>query len=291
MPNTNKQALFTLYLAAFLLACNGLFAKGIPLDASSITQLRSVVAVVAVSVFLLLCRKTLSLPTRNDYFKTYFVGILLGLHWVTFFAAMQISSIAIGMVALFSYPVITVLLEPAVNKQRPKAKDIIAAAVVLLGVFIMMPENNGSGSWQLNANTAAGVGLGLMSAVLFSVRNVIQGRILTNIDASSSILHQLLIIGLLLIPFVDWSAAQSLAGIDIAKLIVLGAVTTAIAHILLASSLRYLPAKSVAMIGCIQPPLGALFGWLILSEMVSTQVFLGGAIVLSVAVYETWQSR
>ena len=291
MPENNRKALATLYLSALLLSCNGLFANGIPLNATSLSQLRSVIAVLALVVFYLIRKQTLTLPSGRDYLRTYFLGILMGLHWITFFAAMQVSSVAIGMVAIFSYPVITVILEPALNKQLPKISDIIAGLVVLLGISIMVPESNSSGSWQANETTLMGVGLGLISALLFSIRNTLQGRLIKNIDAGSSSLHQFLIIGLILIPFVDWQATSQLTTDNYIKLLVFGVVTTALAHSLLVSALRSLSAKSVAMIGCIQPPLGALLAWLILNEHVSLQVFFGGAIVLSVALYETWQSR
>lgn len=290
MINANRKALLTLYVSAVLLSCNGLFANGIALDATSLSQLRSVIAVVALVCFYVWRRQRLSLPRKRDYLRTYCLGVLLGLHWVTFFGAMQAASVAIGMIAIFSYPVMTVILEPALDKKLPKLSDIIAGLVVLIGISIMVPESTATG-WQANTTTATGVGLGLISALLFAIRNTLQGRLLHNIDASTSTLHQFFIIGLMLMPFVDWPATAALVTADIGKLLVLGVITTAIAHSLLVAALRSLPAKSVAMIGCIQPPLGALLAWLILGEALSLQVFIGGAIVLSVALWETWRSR
>ncbi|MFA7553207.1 MAG: DMT family transporter [Spongiibacteraceae bacterium] len=287
MPQNHTRSLLSLYLAAILLSCNGLFAKGIPLDSVSIAQLRSIVAVIAVLVLFSVQRKSWRLPSSSDYIKTYCLGALLGLHWITFFASMQVSTVAIGMVALYSYPVITVIIEPALDKKWPHLSDIFAALIVLIGVLVMIPETSSEGGWQLNTTTLAGVGLGLISAVLFSVRNTLQRRLLTNIDASSSTLHQFLIIGVVLIPFVDWESVSTFKPYNYAQIIGLGVVTTALAHSLLVASLRHLSAKTVAMIGCIQPPVAALIAWLVLGEQPVLLVIIGGAIVLSVAVFET----
>ena len=40
------------------------------------------------------------------------VRCFAGNDWVSYFYAMQVSSVAIGVVALYTYPVITVFLEP-----------------------------------------------------------------------------------------------------------------------------------------------------------------------------------
>ena len=37
-------------------------------------------------------------------------GVLIAIHWVTYFVALQLSSVAIGMLSLFTYPVITAIL-------------------------------------------------------------------------------------------------------------------------------------------------------------------------------------
>ena len=57
MPHNNPHSRFglpILYLAIFLLSLAGLFAKLIPLDALSITQLRTCVAALGLAIFAML---------------------------------------------------------------------------------------------------------------------------------------------------------------------------------------------------------------------------------------------
>ena len=62
--------------------------------------------------FMLLRGEKLLLNCLKDYGIAILLGIIMAVHWVMYFASMQYSSVSVGMIALFTFPVITVLLEP-----------------------------------------------------------------------------------------------------------------------------------------------------------------------------------
>ncbi|VAW66902.1 hypothetical protein MNBD_GAMMA09-3121 [hydrothermal vent metagenome] len=279
----SKNSLGILYMAVFLLALNGLFSKLIPLDAVTITQLRSVLAAVSLTVFALLLKREPRLETARQYSGVYFTGVILGLHWITFFHSMQVSTVAIGMLSLFTYPVITVVLEAFFNKKRVSFVDVIAAVLVLLGVLIMVKED----LHQLDSDAVQGVFWGVISALLFSVRNLLQKYCFPSVPSDRLILHQVIVVAVLLFVFIDFSSVARLQVNDWFMLILLGAISTAAAHSLLSFSLKHISAKSTAMISCLQPLFAAVFAWLFLSETPTQSVVLGGLIIISVALYES----
>ncbi|WP_352289165.1 hypothetical protein, partial [Psychrobacter sp. GW64-MNA-CIBAN-0177] len=85
--------------------------------------------------------------------------------------AMQLSSVAIGMIAFFTYPVMTVLIEPLINKTQLKLVDVISGIAVLAGVIMLIPEAN------LNNDTTLGIIVGVISAALFTCRNLLHKRV------------------------------------------------------------------------------------------------------------------
>lgn len=123
--NNSSHNLGILYFALFLLALNGLFSKLIPLDAVSITLIRSVIAAIALFTFASLRARNAKLGSLKQYLGVYGIGILMGLHWVFFFASMQMSTVAIGMLSLFTYPMMTVLLEPLFTKKKLSLTDVL----------------------------------------------------------------------------------------------------------------------------------------------------------------------
>jgi len=279
----SKHGLSILYIAVFLLSLNGLFSKVIPLDAVSVTQLRSVMAAVALLIFAYARKRTWRLNGFKEYAGVYLVGVILGLHWISFYHSMQISTVAIGMLSLFTYPVITVMLEPVFSKNKIQLSDIVAAFIVFAGILIMVGDDLD----QFDSAAMQGVFWGVISAFLFSIRNLLQKYNHSAVSSDGLILHQVIAISFMLLLFIDVDAVSSLDSKDWLLLIALGSISTAAAHSLLSFSLKYLAAKSIAMISCLQPLAAAIFAWLILDEEPALGVIIGGLVIVSVAFYES----
>ena len=108
----------------------------------------------------------LNLARRKDYFIGIGLGLLMAAHWVSYFAAMQYSSVSVGMIALFTFPVITVLIEPFFEGIRLVWQDILSAVVVLFGIFLIVPEVS------IDNDVTLGIVVGIGSAVLYALRNL-----------------------------------------------------------------------------------------------------------------------
>ncbi|MDM3870703.1 DMT family transporter [Porticoccus sp. W117] len=288
----NHQGWLALYSKILLLSLNGLFAKAIPLDATTMSQLRSVIAVLGLLLFCWLQGVSWRLRDWRQALGVYGLGVFLGLHWITYFHAMQVSTVAVGMLALFSYPVLTILLEPLFRSGRGKYRlrfgDVMAGLLVLVGLVVMVWDQ-----LQLSQGSpiVAGCLWGVLSALLFAVRNLVLKHHYSDVPSGKMILHQILAVALMLALFVDGGQVAQMNSDQWLLLLLLGLVTTAGAHTLLAVCLKRLPAKTVSIIGCSQPVLGAVLAWLLLGESVSGWVIAGGAIILSVAIYESLQQR
>lgn len=191
------------------------------------------------------------------------------------------------MLAMFSFPMITIFLEPLFTGQGWKAGDILAGVVMLAGLSIMVTEGqvNSSGSITF------GVLWGVLSAVLFSLRNLFQKYHFNQVSSDCLMFHQVVAVAMMLALFVDYPRVHSLPGVDFLKIALLGVFSTAGAHTLLVYSLKQLPAKSVALISCLQPVIAALLAWYVIQEVPGPSVLLGGGLVLSVAAYESIQKR
>jgi drug/metabolite transporter (DMT)-like permease len=276
-----------LYLAISLLALTGLYAKLIPLDAISLIQLRGVIATLTLALFGLLRKRRLRLSGPRAYFGVYALGLLLGVHWVTFFHAMQISSVAVGMLAMFSFPMLTIFLEPFFTGQRWQTRDILAGLMTLVGLAVMVIQGRGAAGGSITL----GVLWGVLSALLFALRNLLQKYRFSQVSSDSLMFHQVVAVAVMLALFVDYPRVCALTGVDVLKLVLLGIFSTAAAHTLLVYSLKQLPAKTVALISCLQPVIAALLAWYVVQEVPAPAVLLGGGMVLSVAAYESVQKR
>ncbi|MCK5003147.1 MAG: DMT family transporter, partial [Gammaproteobacteria bacterium] len=235
---SHNEGLLSVHAAVLIFGLTALFSKLIALSAIEITLLRSVFAIAAIAIYIKYRNDSFKLNNKRDYLIALLLGFFLAMHWVTYFHAMQVSSIAIGIISLYTFPVITVFLEPFFHGERPHIKDIISALVILFGIYLLVPE------FSINNQTATGVFWGVLSAFLFAMRNMIHGRYFKTYPARHALFYQTLAVIVLLIPF-SAQVIPEISQTQWLQLAILGIFFTALPHTLFANSLLHLKAKTV----------------------------------------------
>ena len=211
-------------------------------------------------------------------------AVLLGAHWVTYFYALKLSNVAIGMLSMFTFPVITALLEPLFTKSKLNPIHVLLGVMVLLGIYILAPEIN------FESNYLKGILFGVFSAFSYAIRNLILKRHVQAYNGTVLMVQQSLIVSVLLLP-VLFSYDTSNVSSQWPYLIVLGLVTTAIGHSLFISSLKHFSVSTASIIGSAQPIIGIVFAYVFLSEIPTLNTFLGGALIIGTVVIESIRSR
>ncbi|WP_370979273.1 DMT family transporter [Agaribacterium sp. ZY112] len=287
---SQHSALLVLLIANVLMACAGVFSKLIPADAVTITQLRCMLALCCLLPFVLILGGRLKLASKAEVAGVLVLGVLMGGHWASYFQAMQLSTVAVGTLSVFTFPILTVLLEPLFSRKSFSLRDAALAFVAVLGVAILVfDELVLLLSLEAEPSSyALGVLWGGISAFMLSVRNLIQKYCFSTIASPTLMFYQVLVISLMYLPFMDLDRVASLELGDWWNVFLLALFVTSVGHTLFVRSFKYLPAKSVSMISCVQPLIVAYIAWLVLNEQPSAQVYIGGALILLVAFYESW---
>lgn len=275
-----KKSLISLHLTVALLGATALFSKIIPLSATDITFGRSIVAFVVLALIVKVTGSSLKLNNKKDYFVAFGLGVLMAAHWVSYFAAMQYSTISVGMIALFTFPVITVLLEPFFEKIRLVWQDLASALVVLFGIFLIVPDVS------LENDVTLGISVGIFSAFLYALRNLCHRKYFSQYSGAHAMTYQTLVIFMCLLFFTTEELYQA-ESITYLWLAVLGIFLTAIPHALIASSLKHLRVKTFSLVACMQPFYGVILAILVIGETPNWQTIVGGLLVISAAIYET----
>ena len=280
-----QQSLLFLHLSVLIFGGTALFSKLIGLPALDITVYRTGVAAIVLFILLTIQNKKITLATRKDYGIALLLGAVVGVHWVTYFASMQMAGVTIGVIAFFTYPVITVFLEPLLNRstgyKKPQLKDIVIALIVLVGIFLLIPEIH------LGNQVTLGILTGVLSACLFSLRNVLHKNYFSHYSGPHAMFYQTLIVFLMLGLFIEVPLVE-VTSHDWILVLLVGVVFTAAPHALLASSLRHLTATTAGLISCLQPLYASVLAFLLLSEQVELLTIIGGTLVITAALFETW---
>lgn len=212
---------------------------------------------------------------RRDGLLLVGQGALLALHWTAFFQSINVSNVAIGLLSFSSFPLFTAALEPLLLRQRPGWIQVVAALLILPGIYLLVP------SFTLQNSTTAGVAWGLVAGATFallSVANRWLGRIYQSLTIS---LYQDGVAALVLLPALFLAPTAGLLKPEaIVVLLILGIVCTALAHTLFIASMRDITAQSASLLASLEPVWGILFGALLLGDIPTVRTLIGGAIIL-----------
>jgi len=187
---SHNEGLLSVHAAVLIFGVTALFSKLINLYAIEITLLRSIFAIAAIAIYIKYLNESFKLKHKRDYLIASLLGFFLAMHCVTYFHAMHVSSIAIGIISLYTFPVITVFLEPFFHGERPHIQDILSALLILCGIYLLVPE------FSLDNQTATGVFWGVLSAFLFAMRNIIHGRYFKTYPARHALFYQTLAVNI-----------------------------------------------------------------------------------------------
>ncbi|KZZ31610.1 MULTISPECIES: DMT family transporter [unclassified Oleiphilus] len=278
--NIHNKVLLHMHIAALLLGGTALFSKLIPYAAWDIIAYRTLICGLTVFIVALLFKQKLRISTLPVFLLLVFCSMLFTVHWTAYFQAMQLSTVAIGMISMFTFPVMTVFLEPLINKTRLHKADILMGLLVMLGVFMIVPD------FTLENNVTAGVLFGLLSALAVALRNILVSKHLSDISPFTIMFYHAMVSAAILLPFASVSPVE-IKTPDLLALILLGTVFTAIPHTQKTYALRYRSAKSVSMVISLQVVYGSLFAYLLLREGIGFNTLLGGGIILFAALYES----
>lgn len=213
-----------------------------------------------------------------------FTALLTAAHWVSYFHAIQISTVAIGILSLYTFPIMTAFIEPLFDREMIRLGSIILTIIGFFGILLIIPK------FEISNQMTAGVMWGLVSAVLFTARNITVRKTLSHVSSITTMFYQLVIVSVLLLPFVSFQNSL-LVDNRLYLLVLLGVLFTATPHVLLVASLRQLKASTASLILCMHPMYSILFAAIIISEIPSTKVLIGGIIIFGISVYESIRVR
>ena len=208
----------------------------------------------------------------------------MGGHWITYFYSLKFSNVAIGMLSLYTFPVMTALLEPFFVKIKLDPIHIFLGIIVIIGIYILAPEFN------LESSHVQGILLGLLSALFYALRILILKRHVANYNGTMLMMYQLLILTIVLAPFLYFMDTSGIKT-QFPYVLILALVTTAIGHSMFVHSLKYFTSSTASIMTSALPVYGILIAFFFLGEIPSSNVFIGGLLIISTVLIEGIRSR
>ncbi|AQS94191.1 EamA family transporter [Polaribacter sp. BM10] len=284
MQNNYTKNLSVLLLGTLFISTSGVLGRYIAMPAEAIILCRAFLASIFIYIFCKFKKISFKINSAKDKRSFLMGGFLMGAHWVTYFYALKLSNVALAMLSIYTYPIITVFIEPFFSKKKIDGVHILMAILVLVGVYNLIPE------FSIENTYLQGVLLGILSAFFYALRNLMVKEDVKKYNGSMLMFYQMVIISVLLLPtlfFSDYSNIES----QLPWLLLVALLTTAIGHTLMVNSLQHFSATTASIISSIQPIFGIIIAFIFVNEIPSSSTFIGGSLILLTIVIESVRSK
>ncbi len=274
--NDRKKGLLLAHLAVILFGLPGVIGKALPLTPVQLTWTRVTLASLTLFFIIRMHEPVKGLFRSGQMSLVFSTGVLLALHWTAFFLSVKKATVAIGLLSYATFPVFTAFLEPLFLRSRFKAGYVWLALLTFAGLYLMVPE------FKLSNKIFAGLLWGVFSGFSFSLLSIVNKKLSASYKSIFLAFVQDSLAGLLLFPFLF---SQPWAGIkfnlqNLALLLVLGVLCTALAHTLFIKAISLTEARISSLISMLEPVYGIVFGYLFLQEKPDLKTLTGGSLIL-----------
>jgi drug/metabolite transporter (DMT)-like permease len=276
------EHLAAVHLAVFLFGAAGLFGKLVHLPATLIVLGRVGFAAPALYLLLFASGVSVSLKNRIDILGLAATGGLMALHWVAFFRAIQVSTVAVGTLTFSTFPVFTAFLEPLVFRERFRIADAALSVIAFCGVALVIPI------YDFANDIFRGALWGVLAGFTFALLSVANRKFVRRYPGRLVAFYQMVTAAGVLFPFLFVETAALRIG-DLFRLILLGVVFTAVAHSLFIGGMRRVNAHTASVIACLEPVYGILLAALLLGETPTPRILFGGAVILVASAAATFR--
>lgn len=277
MQNDNFKSYALLHLIVFIWGFTAILGALISLEALPLVWWRMSLAVVFIVIYIKIKKIDIKIP-KKTLIGFLFAGLVIALHWLTFFKAIKVSNVSVTLACLSTGAFFTSILEPMLFGKKVVWYEVLFGLIVICGLYII---------FNVEVNYVLGIILALISAFLSALFTVINAKYTKEYMPSVISFYELVGgVGFLSIYLLFSGGFTTdfftLSAEDLGWLILLASVCTAYAFIASVKVMKYLSPYTVMLTVNLEPIYGIILALLIFkdTELMNPMFYVGAAIIL-----------
>lgn len=277
MLSDNTKSYLHLHLIIFIWGFTAILGALISLDALPLVWFRMLFAVGFIAVFIYFKKLPLRV-SKKAFLQFIFAGLIIALHWFTFFKAIKVSNVSVTLACLSTGAFFASLLEPILYGKKIVWYEVFLGILVICGLYII---------FNVEGNYWEGIILALISAFLSALFAVINSKFVKEHDATVISFYELsggvfFFSILLLFGNSFYTDFFQLTTKDFVYLLILSSVCTAYAFIASTAVMKFLSPYTVMLTINLEPIYGIILAMLIFKEkeQMSFEFYIGALIIL-----------
>jgi len=279
---------FVLHFVVLIWGFTGILGGLISLEANEITFFRTGIAFLTLFVLWFLIKGRKLSPKQISWLLI--TGVVVGLHWITFFYAIKISTISIAVVCMSASTLFTSFLEPMLFKRRYYFSELILSIAVGIGVTII---------FGFESQYTWGIIIGLISAFFSALFNVLNGLFVKTMPSHQITMWEMLggfITAAFFLLFTGKFQPElfDVSSTDWLYLTILATVCTSFAFITAVWVMKFVTPFTVSISVNMEPVYTILIALFIdylngtNNEKMSDGFYLGGLIIIAAILIHAW---
>ncbi len=277
MLSDNLKSYLHLHLIVFIWGFTAVLGRLISLEALPLVWFRMLFAVGFIAVYIWIKKIPIQVSPKTAV-KFLFAGIIIALHWFTFFKAIKVSNISVTLACLATGAFFTSLLEPLFYRKKIVWYEVLFGLLVVVGLYII---------FNVEGQFIEGIIIALISAFLSALFAVINSKFVKEHNPTLISFYELgggLIFFSFLLLFTNSSTTTffKLSSEDLIYLFILSSVCTAYAFIASTAIMKFLSPYTVMLTINLEPIYGIILAVLVYKEKetMSPNFYFGALIIL-----------
>ena len=272
-----------LHFIILLWGFTGILGKLIHLDFFHIVWNRLLFALIGLVVAFIFLKKSIKVNSFKDLLTLFGVGVLVALHWITFYKSIQLSTASLGILCLSTVTLHVTWLEPIIMKRKFSWVEFLLGLSVIGGIYIV--------SSDFNSKDYEALAYGLSSAIFAALFSVFNGYLVKSIPSSTITFYELLMGFVFLSCILFFKGEFNLTLFEMTKndffwILFLGLVCTSFAFLVTIDLLKRLGAFTVSLSINLEPVYTILLAILILNEnsKLGSRFYFGALLIVIVVI-------
>jgi drug/metabolite transporter (DMT)-like permease len=277
MQNVNLKSYLHLHFIVFIWGFTAVIGALISLDAMPLVWYRMVLAIGFILIYMAYKKMSLHVPPKA-IIGFLFAGLIIALHWFTFFKAIKVSNISVTLACLSTGAFFTSLLEPLFFGRKVIWYEVLFGLMVVAGLYII---------FNVEGDSLYGILLALTSAFLSALFSVINGKYAKEYNPTVISFYELLG-GVLFFSVFLWFSSSfttsffTVSSSDWFYLAILSSFCTAYAFIASVKVMQHLSPYTVMLTINLEPIYGIILAIIVFQEKekMSAGFYIGALIIL-----------
>ena len=284
MQNAKLKHNLHLHFLVFIAGFTAILGELITIEAFSLVWYRMLIAGILMFIYIKIVKIDIRVSPKNVV-KFLLAGVIIALHWITFFAAINASNVSIALAMFSTGAFFASFIEPIFFRRKIRGYEIVFGLIVIVGVVLIVDSE----IKYLN-----GIILGVSSAFFSSLFAVINGRFVEKHDATVISFYEFIggvaFISIYLLFSENGFSTKffDLPTTDWIYIFMLASVCTAYAFIAAVHIMRYISPYTVVLSYNLEPVYGIILALLFFgeSEMMSSNFYYGAILILVTVLIE-----